>query len=51
MDYQELTGNSHFIYSEELELIFEAINILDGEKWNDICTQIYSKRKIEALKK
>lgn len=51
MFYQELTDNSYYIYSEEIELVFAAINILEGEKGSSICSEIYGKRKIEAWKK
>lgn len=51
MFYQELKKESYYIYSSEIELMMAAIHILDGGKVHNISLQIYTKAKLDALKK
>lgn len=51
MYYQKLNENSYFIYSEDIELLMAASNILEGEKWHTLCTETYSSGKLDGLKK
>lgn len=50
MYYQKINENSYFIYSEDIELLIAASNILEGEKWHTLCTEIYTFEKINSLK-
>lgn len=51
MFYQELKENSYYIYSDELELMLAAINVLEGEKGHNLSMKAYTRKKLDALKK
>lgn len=50
MFYQELKKNSYYIFSDEIELMFAAINILDGEKGHNLSEKTYGRSKLNVLK-
>lgn len=49
--YKQINSNSVFFFSEDMELMFGVLNILEGEEKHQLCTKLYGEDYIGALKK
>jgi len=50
MQYVSVAENCCFMYSPDLELLFAASSILQGETVHQLCTEIYGEKRIAELK-
>lgn len=48
---KKINNNSLFVFSEDIELMFAALNILQGEIAHQLCTKIYGVETITLLKR
>lgn len=49
--YESLKENCVFFYHEEIELLFAAASLLQGEPVHKLCSKIYEDKTVDALRK